>query len=30
MMNLDAVDLPDDATYYMCGALVFMQAIAAH
>jgi nitric oxide dioxygenase len=27
MMNLAAVDLPDDATYIMCGPLVFMQAI---
>jgi nitric oxide dioxygenase len=27
MMNLAAVDLPDNATYYMCGPLVFMQAI---
>jgi nitric oxide dioxygenase len=27
MMNLAAVDLPDDATYYMCGPLAFMQAI---
>ena len=27
MMNLAAVDLPDNATYYMCGPLAFMQAI---
>jgi nitric oxide dioxygenase len=27
MMNLDAVDLPDDAEYYMCGPLPFMQAV---
>jgi nitric oxide dioxygenase len=26
-MNLDDVDLPDDALYYMCGPLPFMQAI---
>jgi len=27
LMNLDAVDLPDDATYYLCGPLPFMQAV---
>jgi nitric oxide dioxygenase len=27
MMDLEAVDLPDDATYYMCGPLPFMQAV---
>jgi nitric oxide dioxygenase len=27
MMDLDAVDLADDATYYMCGPLPFMQAV---
>jgi nitric oxide dioxygenase len=27
MMGLDAVDLPDDATYYLCGPLPFMQAV---
>jgi nitric oxide dioxygenase len=27
MMDLDAVDLPDDATYYMCGPMPFMQAV---
>ena len=27
MMDLDAVDLPDDATYYLCGPLPFMQAV---
>ena len=26
-MDLDAVDLPDDATYYLCGPLPFMQAV---
>ena len=27
LMDLDQVDLPDDATYYLCGPLPFMQAI---
>ena len=27
MMDLDAVDLPDDAVYYLCGPLPFMQAV---
>jgi nitric oxide dioxygenase len=27
VMNLDQVDLPDDATYYMCGPIPFMQAV---
>jgi nitric oxide dioxygenase len=27
MMDVDAVDLPDDATYYLCGPLPFMQAV---
>jgi nitric oxide dioxygenase len=27
MMDLDAVDLPGDATYYLCGPLPFMQAV---
>jgi nitric oxide dioxygenase len=27
MMNLAAVDLPDNATYYLCGPLPFMQAV---
>lgn len=27
LMNLDAVDLPADATYYLCGPLPFMQAV---
>jgi nitric oxide dioxygenase len=27
LMDLDAVDLPDDATYYMCGPLPFMQFV---
>jgi nitric oxide dioxygenase len=27
MMDLSAVDLPDDATYYLCGPLPFMQAV---
>jgi nitric oxide dioxygenase len=27
VMNLDEVDLPDDATYYLCGPLPFMQAV---
>jgi nitric oxide dioxygenase len=27
VMNLDQVDLPDDATYYLCGPLPFMQAV---
>jgi nitric oxide dioxygenase len=27
MMDLDAVDLPADATYYLCGPLPFMQAV---
>jgi nitric oxide dioxygenase len=27
LMDLDAVDLPDDATYYLCGPLPFMQAV---
>jgi nitric oxide dioxygenase len=27
MMDLTAVDLPDDATYYLCGPLPFMQAV---
>ena len=27
LMNLDAVDLPDDAAYYVCGPLPFMQAV---
>ena len=27
MMDLDAVPLPDDATYYLCGPLPFMQAV---
>jgi nitric oxide dioxygenase len=26
-MDLDALDLPDDATYYLCGPLPFMQAV---
>jgi nitric oxide dioxygenase len=26
-MDLDAVDLPDDATYYLCGPLPFMQSV---
>jgi nitric oxide dioxygenase len=26
-MDLDQVDLPDDATYYLCGPLAFMQAV---
>jgi nitric oxide dioxygenase len=26
-MDLDAVDLPDDATYYLCGPLPFMQFV---
>ena len=26
-MNLDDVKLPDDATYYLCGPLPFMQAV---
>ena len=26
-MDLDAVGLPDDATYYLCGPLPFMQAV---
>jgi len=26
-MDLDAVDLPGDATYYLCGPLPFMQAV---
>ena len=27
LMDLDAVDLPDDASYYLCGPLPFMQAV---
>lgn len=27
VMNLDQVDLPDDATYYLCGPIPFMQAV---
>ena len=27
LMDLDAVDLPDDATYYLCGPLPFMQFV---
>jgi nitric oxide dioxygenase len=27
MMNLNDVDLPDDATYYLCGPIPFMQAV---
>jgi nitric oxide dioxygenase len=27
MMDLDHIDLPDDATYYLCGPLPFMQAV---
>ena len=27
LMDLDTVDLPDDATYYLCGPLPFMQAV---
>ena len=27
VMNLDHVDLPDDATYYLCGPIPFMQAV---
>jgi nitric oxide dioxygenase len=27
MMDLSAVDLPDNATYYLCGPLPFMQAV---
>jgi nitric oxide dioxygenase len=27
MMDLDAVDLPDDAQYYLCGPVPFMQAV---
>jgi nitric oxide dioxygenase len=27
MMNLAVVDLPDNATYYLCGPLPFMQAV---
>jgi nitric oxide dioxygenase len=27
LMDVDAVDLPDDATYYLCGPLPFMKAI---
>jgi len=27
MMDVSAVDLPDDATYYLCGPLPFMQAV---
>ena len=27
MMDLAAVDLPDNATYYLCGPLPFMQAV---
>ena len=26
-MDLAAVDLPDNATYYLCGPLPFMQAV---
>jgi nitric oxide dioxygenase len=26
-MNLDQVDLPDDANYYLCGPIPFMQAV---
>ena len=26
-MNLDHIDLPDDAAYYLCGPLPFMQAV---
>jgi nitric oxide dioxygenase len=27
VMNVDQVELPDDATYYLCGPLPFMQAV---
>ena len=27
LLDLAAVDLPDDATYYLCGPLPFMQAV---
>jgi nitric oxide dioxygenase len=27
LMDLDQVDLPDDATYYLCGPIPFMQAV---
>jgi nitric oxide dioxygenase len=27
MMDLSQVDLPDDAAYYLCGPLPFMQAV---
>jgi len=27
VMNLDQVDLPDDATYYLCGPIPFMQVL---
>jgi nitric oxide dioxygenase len=27
VMNLDQIDLPDDATYYLCGPIPFMQAV---
>jgi nitric oxide dioxygenase len=27
VMNLDQVDLPDDATYYLCGPIPFMQTV---
>ena len=27
MLNLDEVKLPDDAIYYLCGPLPFMQAV---
>jgi nitric oxide dioxygenase len=27
VMNLDQVDLPDDANYYLCGPIPFMQAV---
>jgi nitric oxide dioxygenase len=27
VMNLDHVDLPDDATYYLCGPIPFMQVL---
>ncbi len=30
MMDLSQVDLPDNATFYMCGPLAFIQACAAH
>ena len=27
MMDLNQIELPDDATYYLCGPLLFMQAV---